>query len=254
MRRLIAPISGVVGFLALYELVGRSGIVNPEFVPPPSVVLARLAQLAGDPSFVADLLATVLAWVIAMVLAIVIAVPLGFALGSIPVLRRATSVVVEFIRPVPTVALIPLVIVLIGSGPQAKIALAVFASVWPILFNVMYALHEVDPRLLDSARSFRTPRWRVFTSVKLPSVAPFAMTGVRLASAICLIVIISTELLASGSGGLGHFIYLAGSGSGRMDLVFAGTAVAGIFGALINAGLDAAQRRWLSWGPGDGST
>lgn len=250
MRRLLAGIAGVAGLLALAETAGRTGVVDPRFVPPPSVVLTSLLGLIGDSAFVADVVATILAWLIAMVVAIVIAVPLGFALGSIPVLRTASSVVVEFIRPVPTVALIPLAIVLIGSGPQTKIALAVFASVWPILFNVIYALHEIEPGLLDSARAFRTSRWRVFTSVKLPSVAPFAMTGVRLAAAICLIVIISTELLASGSGGLGHFISVAGSGSGRMDLVFAGTAVAGVFGAIINAGLGAVQRRWLNWGPG----
>lgn len=84
-------------------------------------------------------------------------------------------------------------------------------------------------------------------TVSLPHAAPFVMTGVRLSVAVALILIVSTELLAGGSRGVGQFVFQAGSGGGRMDLVLAGTLAAGLLGYVANAGLELVQRRWLGW-------
>jgi NitT/TauT family transport system permease protein len=250
MRDHVRTLIGVTGFLAVCEVIGRSGVAGQDYLPPPSVVLGELVGLLGDRDFVLDLIATVLAWVIAVSVSAAIAIPAGLLLGSVPVLRTAVSAVVEFLRPIPSVALIPLVLVLLGSGPDAKIFLAVYASVWPLLFNTIYALGEIDRQLLDSARAFNIPRGQVLLHVKLPSVAPFVMTGLRLSASIALIVLISTEMLAASSGGIGQFIFVAGSGAGRMDQVLAGTVVAGLLGYLVNAGLSGAQRRWMTWSGG----
>ncbi len=248
MPRWARGLVGLAGFLVLWELTSRTGLIRQEFLPPPTVVGARLAQLAGDGDFVADVIATVLAWVIAMGLAVVIAVPVGLLLGQVPVLRVATRSLVEFLRPIPSVALIPLAVVLLGSGPETKITLAVYASVWPILFNTVYALGEIDPQRIDTARAFGLGRAAVLVRVALPSAAPFVMTGIRLSAAIALVVVVTTELLAGGrGGGLGQFIDTARSGGGAMDIVLAGAVVAGVIGYLVNTALESAQRRWLGW-------
>src|SRR5699024_6510153 len=104
-------------------------LVMREYVPPPSTVFTQLASLLGEQSFLLDLIATVLSWLLALGLSTVIAVPLGLLLGSFPRVRAATRVIIEFLRPIPSVALIPLAIVLIGSGPGTKITLAVYAAV-----------------------------------------------------------------------------------------------------------------------------
>ncbi|GLZ49017.1 nitrate ABC transporter permease [Actinomycetospora sp. NBRC 106375] len=249
-RRTTVAVRGAVGllaFLAVGEVVGRSGLVAPELLPPSSVVLARLAEIVGDPAFRADVVATVLAWVISLGLALAIALPAGLLLGSVPGVRIATRALVEFLRPIPSVALIPLAVVLIGQGPGSKIALAVYAAVWPIMFNTIYAVADVDPVLRETAAAFRVGRGRFVARVLLPAVAPFVLTGVRLAAAIALILLVSTELLVGGARGIGEFITQAGSGGGRMDLVLAATVVAGLVGLGANALCTAVQRRWLSW-------
>ncbi|WP_223199553.1 ABC transporter permease [Solihabitans fulvus] len=247
MRAFTRGTAGLVGFLALGEVATRSGLVPRASLPPPSVVLAGLAGLLADETFLLDVIATVLALVIAVAVASAIAVPLGLVLGGNPAVRQATRAVVEFLRPIPSVALIPLALVLLGSGPETKIALAVYASVWPILFNTVYALDELDGLLVETARAFGCGRLRVLLSVALPSALPFVLTGVRLAATTSLVVLVSTELLTGGNPGIGEFILEAGSGAGRMDLVLAGTVLAGILGYLVNAAFEGAGRRLLGW-------
>ncbi|SFP48327.1 NitT/TauT family transport system permease protein [Amycolatopsis arida] len=247
MRQLTRNLAGLLGFLLLWEAAVRAGLVPQKFLPPPSVVLTRMVELLGQEAFLRDVIASALAWAIALGIATAIAVPAGLLLGSIPGLRLATRSIVEFLRPIPSVALIPLVILLVGGGPEAKITLAVYAATWPILYNTIYAFDEIDPLVIDTARTCGTRKARILTSVALPHTAPFIFTGIRMSGAIALIVVVSTEFVAGADRGLGNFILEASSGAGRMDLVLAGTMVAGVLGYLINEGLERLGRRLFRW-------
>lgn len=253
MRTVLRRLIGLAAFLLLWEAVSRSGVVKAGVLPPPTTVLVRFFGLLGDARFLTEAASTLLSWVITVLLASVIAIPLGILLGSIRPLRLITGPLIEFLRPLPTVALIPLAILVLGSGAQTKIALATFASVWPILFNTMYAIGEIDRQVLDTARVFRTPRTRLVYAVILPSVAPFVMTGIRLSAAVALIVLVSTEFLTGTSVGVGQYVYYWGSTALRMDVVLAGTIFIGLVGYLVNIGLLGVQRRWLGWAAAGGA-
>ncbi|HEU5471683.1 MAG TPA: ABC transporter permease [Actinophytocola sp.] len=246
MRPIVRNLIGLGGFFLIWEAAARSGLISSD-IPPVSTVFARLFELLGDESFWRDIIATTLAWAIALVIAVAIAVPAGLLLGSIPGLRLGTRAIVELLRPIPSVALIPAALVLIGTGPETKITLAVYASVWPILFNTIYALDEIDPLLEDTARACGAGRIRLLTSVALPHAAPFVFTGIRLSAAVALIVVISVEYIAGGVHGIGTFALAAYDGGGRMDLVLAATIVAGVLGYLINDGLERVGRWWFPW-------
>nr|WP_225955125.1 ABC transporter permease [Kibdelosporangium phytohabitans] len=248
---MIRSLVGLAGFLLVWEVASRSG--DAKLIPPPSEVLTRCLTVFGEGRFVADVASTVLSWLIALSLATAIAVPLGIVIGRIPVVRAATMPLIEFLRPLPGVALIPLITVLLGAGAQMKITLATFAAVWPILFNTIYAVAEVDRHMVETARAFRTSRLRMITAVILPSSAPFVLTGVRLSASIALIAVVATEFLYGGSIGVGQFVYVHGLSAGRMDTVLAVTVLAGLFGLLINAALAGAHNRWLGW-PATGSS
>jgi NitT/TauT family transport system permease protein len=247
LTRLTRNLIGLVGFFLIWEGAVRLGLVERVFLPTPTDVAAQLVDLLGDQSFLRDVVATVLAWLIALALAVAVAVPAGLLLGSLPWLRTSSRVLIEFLRPIPPVALIPLIIMTIGSGPDAKITLAFYASIWPILFNIIYALDEIDPLLLDTSRSFGNGRVRTLTTVALPHVAPFAYTGLRLSAAIALIVTVSTEYLAGSAVGVGAFIIDISSSAGSMDQVLAGTVVIGLVGYLVNEGLERVGRRVFRW-------
>jgi NitT/TauT family transport system permease protein len=214
-------------------------------------VFATLARLMVTTEFLRDLIATVLAWFIAVGIAAAIAVPAGVLLGTIRIVRLAASAIIEFLRPIPAVAWWPLAFVILDGDPQTKIALAVYASIWPMLFNIIYAIGDIDRQFVETARSFGMSRLRIAMWVRLPDVLPFALTGLRIAVTFALLVVVSTELVFGGVVGLGTYIISHGEESGRMDIVLAGAVIIGVLGYLSNGGLAALQRRFVVWSPGE---
>jgi NitT/TauT family transport system permease protein len=154
---------------------------------------------------------------------------------------------VEFLRPIPSVALIPLAVLIFGTGTQMRVFVMTFAAIWPILFNTIYGLMEVDPLAKETARSYGSGRLAVVLRVSLPSAAPFVLTGVRLAAAIALILEVTAELFGGGGRGIGTVISVAIYGSGQKDVVLAATLVAGLLGLLANLVLEYAGRRGMVW-------
>ncbi|WP_235926600.1 ABC transporter permease [Actinokineospora pegani] len=245
--RFTAGLVGLVGLFLVWEAASRTGLVPEYYLRPPSVVLPTLVRLLGDVGFLRAVIATVLATLIAVALSVLIAVPAGLLLGSVSWVRRAMMTVVEFLRPIPAVALIPLALLTFGTGPDTKIVLATFAGLWPVLFNTMYALDELDPLHVQTARAFGVGRLGVLTRVALPSAAPFVLTGVRLTFAMSLAVVVSVELFSGGTIGLGQLVLEASAGASQMDVVLAGTVLAGVIGYAANAGLEKLNDRLFGW-------
>ena len=152
---------GVVVLFIVLEAVTRAELVTPDYLPPASSILRETFDLLTDPSFLGDVWVTLQACLIGLAIATVVAVPLGLVLGLTEVAYRATVVVIEFLRPIPSVALIPLAILIYGRGLEMKVSLVVFACVWPLLFNTIYGIHSVDPVAVDSARVLGLGRWQI---------------------------------------------------------------------------------------------
>lgn len=244
--RLLRGVAGLVGIFLIWEIASRAGLVDSFLLPAPTGVLARAVSLFGEADFLRALVATLLTWVLSLGITIAIAVPVGILLGSLPGVRTATSALVEFVRPIPAVALIPISTVLLGAGPITTITLAVFSGLWPLLFNVVAAIRETDPMLLETARVFGLRRFAVAARVRLPAVGRATVTGIRVAVSLELIVIVSTGLLTGIDGGLGAYLWNAGQSVGDITTVLAGTLIVGLLGYLANQALVALQRvRWL---------
>ena len=162
-------------------------------------------------------------------IAIVVAVPVGVVLGLADTTYRATVVIIEFLRPIPSVALIPLAILIYGRGTEMKVSLVVFACVWPILFNTIYGMHAVDPVAADTAKVFGLGRLQTSARVHLRSASPFIFTGIKIAAGIAVILAVSAELLAGGSEGIGIRM-LESASVGDQLTVYAITIVAGLLG------------------------
>ncbi|SEG55033.1 NitT/TauT family transport system permease protein [Nonomuraea solani] len=244
-RRPLLGVLGVAGFLALAELAGRIGLI-PDVLPYTSRVLAAAVELPLEAGFRADVAATLLACVTGLAIAIAVAVPAGLLFGTVPFVERSTRPVVEFLRPIPSVSLIPLAVFLFPAGQDAKVALIVYTCAWPLLINTMYGLSDVDPLAKDTLRSFGFGPLAVVLRVSLPSAAPFIATGVRIAVSVTLIVAVSMELLAPGGGGIGAFLSLAG-GANRIDRMLAASAWAGFIGLAANLLFTAGERRLFRW-------
>lgn len=238
---------GVLLALGVGELVGRSGLVDPTFVPPTSVVLARMATLLGDSRFLTDLAATVRAWLLALTVCACGGVTLGLLLGSFRVLEQALRLPVEFARSIAPTAIVPLVMLLVPGDTSGKVLVAGFAGLWPVVFNTLYAVRDTDPLAVQTARVFGFGRLAVVTRVVLPSAAPFVATGVRIATTVTLLVVIATELFSGARQGLGVFILRGQESLSSMPDVIAGAGYAALLGFAGNGLVELLERRLLGW-------
>ncbi|EPH41890.1 hypothetical protein STRAU_5057 [Streptomyces aurantiacus JA 4570] len=241
---------GVCGALLAVELVARSGVFDGQALPPASSVLARAAEMAVDEGFLGDVWVTVSAWLSGLGLAVLLAVPAGLLLGSLPRLDTAALAVVELARPIPSVALIPLAILVFVEPDRVERSLVCYAALWPILLNTLYGLRDVDPVAKETLRAFGFGVLGVLWRVSLPSAGPFVVTGVRIAASVGLIVVVSAELRAGGEGGLGVYLLETQSGGGRPDLMVAGACWAGVLGVAANGGLGWVERKPGAAAPG----
>ena len=194
-----------------------------------------MVELLVDPKFLKHVLATLGAWAVGLAVATLISVPLGILIGTSDLAYKMSSPVIEFMRPIPSVALIPLGILLWGQGFPMKVILVAYATTWPILFNTVYGVHDVDPIAVQTARCFGLKQRAIHWRISLPSAAPLIFTGIRISASIGLIVVIGAELLASADSGIGSYILFVSMHGGHMDSVLAGAAIAGILGVLINS-------------------
>jgi len=240
-------LGGLVGFALLLEIVPRIGIISPDYLPPFSTIMIALFKEMTTATFWTALGDTLEAWAIGLVIAVVAGVVIGIAIGSSRLLRSLTHSTIEFLRPIPSVALIPLAVLLFGSQIQSTLVLVVYASFWQVLIQVLYGVQDVDPVARETARSYGLGTWAQIRYVTWPTTLPYLMTGIRLAAAVALILAITSEV-AIDTHGLGKEISDTESG-GAVAIMYAYVIVAGIIGVIVNLGARALERRVLAWHP-----
>lgn len=244
-NRAVLGVVGVVGFLLLWEAVPRIGLIPARFLPPASEVLATLGERLVLPEFWTAVGDTVLTWGIGLGIAFAAASLLGFAVGSVPVLRAFTHSTVEFLRPIPSVALIPLAILLYGTDMASTLLLVVYAAFWQIYIQVLYGVSDIDPVAEQTARSYGLGRLSRLRYIAWPSALPYVLTGLRLGAAVALILTITGQLII-GTPGLGQQISVA-KNSDATELVYALIIATGALGVAVNVGVRALERRALRW-------
>jgi ABC-type nitrate/sulfonate/bicarbonate transport system permease component len=245
--RVLAGLAGLAGLGAVVEILPRAGLVSANYLPPTSTVLVALYHEVTGAEFWTAVGQTMRAWAIGLAIAFLGAVLVGSAIGTSRLLRAFTSSTIEFLRPIPSVALIPLAVLLFATDIRSTLLLVVYASFWQVLIQVLYGVADVDPTAIDTARSYRFHPLARLRHVIWPSALPFVLTGLRLGAAVALILAITAELVI-GSPGLGSLIEVARS-SGAVSTVYALVAATGLIGVAINAAVRLAERRLLFWHP-----
>lgn len=245
--RSILGVLGVIGFMATWEIAARTELVNPKYLPPFTETTARLVTELGNPAFWTALSDTLVTWALGLGLASIAAVVAGTVVGLVPFLRRATHTTVEFLRPIPSVAIIPLAILVAGLSREAALVVVIYAPFWQIFIQVLYGIADVDTVAEDTARSFGLKRRHRLRHLVLPTALPYAITGFRLAASIALVLTITAELIIKNPG-LGVLIDKYRTAPDVPGL-YALVLVTGLLGLVVNLGTRIAERRLLHWHP-----
>jgi len=231
--------------LLLWWVLSVSGAVDAVLLPPPGSVLAALWETLRDGSLWIHIGTSMLRVVKGFALGFVIAVPVGILMGSSLAAFRLINPLMEFLRPVPPIAIIPLAILWFGIGEVSKVFIIAYGSFFPVLVNTIAGFSEVQPVLVRAARTLGASPVRIFTDVVLRSALPFIIVGARLGMSMAFIVLVAAELIAS-SEGLGYLINDARYNF-RTDRVFLGMILIGLLGLALNRLLVLIEKRLLRW-------
>jgi ABC-type nitrate/sulfonate/bicarbonate transport system permease component len=186
-------------------------------------------------------------WALGLGVAMALAVPLGILLGWSDFAARAFRVPIEFLRPIPSAALIPLLFLTLGTTIKSEIFLAAFGAFWPLLVQTMYGVRDVDPLAMDTGRSFGVGRFERLYRIKLPSAVPYIATGLRISSTVSLILAFTAELFM-GIPGLGQKVNYA-QAFGLDKQLYAYALATGFLGVAIHLVSAGVERRALRWHP-----
>jgi ABC-type nitrate/sulfonate/bicarbonate transport system permease component len=237
----------VAAFLALWQFVVRGGLISEQDLPAMTTTFSELWSMMHTQAFWTAFGETVRGWALGLGIATALAVPIGILLGSSEFALRAFRVPVEFLRPIPSAALIPLLFLTLGTTLKSEVFLATFGAFWPLLVQTIYGVRDIDPVAVDTARSFGVGRFERLYRIKLPSAVPYIATGLRISSAVALILAFTAELFM-GTGGLGQIMNVAES-FGLTVQVYALALATGFLGLAIYVAFAAVERRALRWHP-----
>ncbi len=233
---------------ALWELFTRIGWIDPNLLPPVSDVIESLYELTVNLEIIRHLGVTLRRVLLGYALGGAVGYGLGFACGCWPRLYALLEFTVEYLRPMPSVALIPIALLFLGMGDALNIAIIAWACSWPVFINTMDGVASVDPVLVRTGRTFGLGRAALQRKVLGPASLPAAFTGLRIGLGIAVAVVVITEMSAS-SDGLGAFI-LAASLNYHVAQMYAGIVVVGLFGYVLNRCFVWLESRILCWNIG----
>lgn len=245
--RYTKPLIAIAVFLGIWELAPRLGLVDEVFLPPFSVVVEAFADLVTNGQLWEHLSASLSRALTGFAIAIVIAVPLGVAIAWYKPVAEFLGPILELFRNTAALALLPVFILILGIGETSKVALVLYASTFPILLNTISGVRTVDPLLVKSARSLGLPAVRLFQKVILPAAVPTIFTGIRMAAASSILVLIAAEMVGA-KAGLGYLI-TASQLNFQIPNMYAGIVAISLVGLAFNGIIVTIERRFSRWRP-----
>lgn len=229
--------------LGLWQLVTATGAIPAYRLPPPASVVTAAVEMART----GELGLSIAISVQRVLLGFLCGAVVGLAAAAIVGLTRVGDVLLSptlaAIRAIPSLALVPLLLLWMGIGEDSKVTLIAIGAFFPVFTTVAAALRHVDPQLIEMGRSFGHRGWVLFRTVQLPAVVPSLVAGLRLGLAQAWLFLVAAELIAA-SMGLGYILTISQS-TGRVDRIILAIVLLALLGTLSNGLLTLVQRRLL---------
>lgn len=234
--------------LALWWAVSGTGWYPPSLLVSPLRVAQALAELLASDELQMHLSISLQRLAIGLALGSVLGLAFGVLMAVSRGFHLATALLFNTVRQVPSIALIPVLILMLGVGEAFKIVIIVKAAFFPVALAAAEAVKGLPAAYIEVARAYRLPRRTVFWKVLLPAALPDVVTGFRLAAGRAWGTLVAAELIASESG-LGQMMEF-GRQMFRMEVVMLGLVLTGLIGFGLDRGLKAVEARWMRWGAG----
>lgn len=245
VHELIIGIIALIIFFILWKVLSEA--LDLAYLPPPEDVARAFVDSfqSRDPNLGitmwTNIESSLRRFIMGFAIALALAIPVGLAIGSSKTAEAAAKPLIEIFRPLPPIAWVPFLFIVLGYiwGPITVIVLGVF---FPVLSNVIFGVKNVEPQLIDAAKTLGASRLTIFTKVIFPYTVPYIMAGITIGLGIGWMCIVAAEMIGTRSGGVGLFI-LTQASVGRWDFMFAGMAVIALLGLITVEGAAILERR-----------
>lgn len=239
----------VVALFALWQVATSAGWVKPLFLPSPEAVWQQFIEVSQE-GFADNTLLTHIGWSAlrvfgAFALALLTAVPIGIMMGVNRIARGIFDPIVEFYRPLPPLAYLPLVVIWMGIGEGSKVLLIYLAMFAPLALSARAGVRSVAIEQIHAAYSMGASRRQVLLHVIMPAALPEILTGMRIAIGFGWTTLVAAEMVAA-TAGLG-FMVLSASKFMVTDVVVMGILVIGFMALLFDLAMRWLERRWVPW-------
>jgi ABC-type nitrate/sulfonate/bicarbonate transport system permease component len=231
--------------LLLWELSARGTAKLQLYFPPVSQIFGALAQALNSGPLLSHFAVTLMRFCAGYLLSALVAVSAGVVLGHFRSLHNLLGTAIEFLRPMPSVAIIPVAILLLGIGDSMIVSVTVYATVWPILINTIDGVRHIDATLVHTGRTFGLGRRQILWQIIVPAAAPYIVTGLRIGLSIALILVTTAEMIV-GSKGLGFFILDEERAMNSANM-YAGIIFVAVLGYLLNRLFLTVEARAMRW-------
>ncbi|MBL1111331.1 ABC transporter permease [Streptomyces sp. 110] len=245
LLRALTKVAAIAALLAVWEIAPRAGLVDRTFLPPFNEVARAWWELLADGQLTDNAEASLVRSFSGFGLAVAIGVPLGLLIGRYRLVADLLGPLLEVLRNTAALALLPVFVLLLGIGETSKVSIVLYACTWPILLNTISAVRNVDPTLLKLAKSMDLSALRLFQKVILPASVPTVFTGIRLAGASSILVLVAAEMVGAKEG-LGYLIN-ASQYNFAIPQMYAGILTISAIGVAFNQLLVSVERRLSSW-------
>jgi ABC-type nitrate/sulfonate/bicarbonate transport system permease component len=235
----------IILLLALWQILTGTHTYNSPNVLPLSTIFRRWYVDVSSGPFLHDVGITLLQMAIGYAIAAVIGILLGVLMGRVRFLYALFEPLVELLRPIPIVAIIPLLILFLGIQNNMKIAAIILAGVFPILLNSYAGASSVPPSMRETAKTFGLSWFQTTKEVTIPAAAPQIFVGLRISVAICLVIAVVAEMIA-GNNGVGYFILSSQQDFDIQDM-YVGIFSLAVVGYALNYGFLIIEKTVLRW-------
>jgi NitT/TauT family transport system permease protein len=245
MKKILWFISPIIFLIILWEIISNTGIINTNLFPPPSRIGLAFGQMLKDGTLALDLTSSLWRALTGLILGSTIGIGLGLLTGRIQIIAKSLTPIIQILRPIPPVAIIPLVIVWFGIDNSAKIFAISFAVFFPVWLNSHIGAKQIPTPYLWSAKLLTNSILKKFKQLIFPATLPFIIAGIRNGIAIAFIMVFVTELTGASSGlgyriSFSHLIY-------RLDQMIAALFVLGGLGAVTDLIFVFSTKKLFSW-------
>lgn len=238
---------GILGFLLLWQAAVLAGVLPSRYVPAPTEVIALFATKLVDPNpdgavLGVHIMASLQVALTGFLLAIVIGIPLGLFMGWFRGFDKFMRPIFEILRPIPPVSWIPLTIIWMGIGLQAKAFIVFFSAFVPCVINAYTGIKQSSPVLINVAKTCGASNFTVFRKIGIPSAMTMTFAGIRVALGNAWATLVAAEMLAANAG-----LILQGRQFARADIIILGIVVIGVIGVIFTSVLGLLEKKVLRW-------